>query len=350
MLGDGARRSGDVSSIIGWDVGGAHLKGARAENGRIVNVVQLPGRLWLGLSELEDALAEARATLGEADRHAATMTGELADVFASRAEGVASLAAMLSRLLSPLVLYAGRAGFIDPQAAAAHAIDVASANWHASAALAGRHVPEALFVDMGSTTTDLVPIRGGRVNAAGYTDAQRLACGELVYTGLARGFVMALAARAPFAGCWTPLACEHFATTADIYRLLGELPDGADLLPAADGRDKSAAASRARLARMVGCDAADASDAAWHDLAAYFAEAQLRQLVDAAMLLVSREAVAADATLVAAGVGRHVIARLAQRLGRGCVDFAELLGEDAPPRLSDCAPAIAVALLAGQSA
>ncbi len=339
-----------MRSIIGWDVGGAHLKAARAEDGRIVDVVQLPSRLWLGLPELESALTEARAKLGAADRHVATMTGELADLFASRAEGVTSLAALLARRLSPLLLYGGRAGFLDPAVAPMHAADIASANWHASAALAARHAPDSLFVDMGSTTTDLVPIHGGRLNAIGYTDAERLACGELVYTGLTRSFVMALAPRAPFAGGWTPLACEHFATSADIYRVLGELPEGADLMPTADGRDKSPAASRARLARMVGRDAADASDAAWHDLAGWFAEVQLRQLADAAMLIASRRSISAEAKLVGAGVGRYVAARLAQRLGRGYVEFAELAGESARAWLGHCAPAVAVALLGDQTA
>ena len=70
-------------------------------------------------------------------------------------------------------------------------MDIASANWHACAALiAGKHT-SALFVDLGSTTTDIVPIVDGKVAARGYTDAQRLAAGELIYTGLVRGFVMA---------------------------------------------------------------------------------------------------------------------------------------------------------------
>ena len=335
-----------MGGVIGWDVGGAHLKAARAEGGRIVDVVQLPSRLWLGLAELEGALAEARRRLGDADLHVATMTGELADLFASRAEGVAGITAALRRCLSPLRLYGGRAGWLDPAAAAAHVADIASANWHASAALAGRHAPEALFVDMGSTTTDLIPVRAGRPAGAGYTDAERLAAGELVYTGLSRSFVMALSPRAPFAGAWTPLACEHFATSADIWRLLGELPDGADLMPAADGRDKSPAASRARLARMVGRDAGDADDAAWRGLAAWFAEAQLRRLADAAMLIASRGGIGEGAVLVGAGVGQHVAARLAGRLGRDYVAFAALLGDGAGQNAGNCAPAAALALLA----
>jgi len=336
-------------SVIGWDVGGAHLKAARAEGGRIVDVIQLPCPLWLGTERLTEALAAANARLGPAERHAATMTGELADVFPSRAEGVAAIAALLVEAVAPapLRLYGGRAGFLHPDAASAHASDIASANWHASAALAARFAADALFVDIGSTTTDIVPITGGCVQAAGYTDAERLARGELVYTGLTRSFLMALCARAPVAGAWTPLACEHFATSADVFRILQELPEHADQLPTADGRDKTLAASRARLARMVGRDAADATAAEWRDLAAWFAEAQLRLIADGAMLVLSRSRLPEQAPVIGGGVGRHLAARLAARLGRPFVGFAELIGAGpaASEWLGHCAPAVAVALL-----
>ncbi len=209
-------------------------------------------------------------------------------------------------------------------------------------------MPAGLLADMGSTTTDLVPIAGSAPCPAGTSDAERLACGELVYTGLVRSFVLALAERVPFAGVWTPLAAEYFATSADVYRLLGELPDGADQMPTADGREKTEAASRARLARMVGRDAAEATPAAWRGLAAFLAEAQLHRIVEAGMLVLSRAELPLDAPVIGAGCGRHVTRRLAARLGREWRDFAALpalAGLDAATA-DQCAPAIAVALLA----
>lgn len=335
--------------VIGWDIGGAHLKAARIEDGRVVDVVQLPCPLWLGIERLDETLSVARARLGSADWHAATMTGELADVFANRSEGVAAIADRLARAVAPapLRVYAGQSGFLDPSSAASHARDIASANWHASAALAARSVPDALFVDIGSTTTDLVPISGGLVRAFGYSDAERLACGELVYTGLTRSFLMSLCAKAPVGGMWTPLACEHFATSADVYRILGELPEDVDQLPTADGRDKTVDASRARLARMVGQDGADRTDEQWRDLAAWFAEAQLRLITDGAMLVLSRVRLPDTAPIIGAGIGRHLIRRLANRTGRHFVNFSDLLEAGAAARewLGHCAPAVAVALL-----
>jgi probable H4MPT-linked C1 transfer pathway protein len=278
------------------------------------------------------------------------MTGELADAFPSRAAGVAHIAGVLARATAPgtLRVYAGRAGFVDPGEAAAFAESIASANWHASAALAGRTVADAMLVDMGSTTTDLIPVKLGAPATAGYTDAERLAHGELVYTGLVRTPAMAMASRAPFAGHWTPLANELFATAADVYRVLGALPEGTDQLATADGRGKTEVASRARLARMVGRDAGDASPEAWRALAAWLAESQLRQVMDAALLVLSRAGLPEDAPVLGAGAGRRVVQALAARLGRPYQDFAALSPLNEIAGAAECAPAVAVALLAAE--
>jgi probable H4MPT-linked C1 transfer pathway protein len=334
-----------VSVVIGWDIGGAHLKAARVRRGRVEAVAQAPTPLWLGLDSLKAAFDDLRAQLGRAERHLITMTGELCDAFPSRREGVAGLAAIAADRLAPAApsLYAGRAGFVELAEAASHAADIASANWHASAALVGLKLRDALFIDIGSTTTDIIPVVAGRVAAVGYSDAERLAAGELIYTGMTRSFVMALAERAPFRGAWTPLMNEYFANSADVHRILGDLPDGADKMTTADNREKTVEASRARLARMIGREAEEGAASEWDGLAAWFAEAQVRQVADAVFLRLSRNDVAAAAPVVAAGVGEALAAEVARRLRRSYVGFSSLIA--APAEASHCAPAVAVALL-----
>ena len=336
-------------SVIGWDIGGVHLKAARAENGRIVDAVQIAAPLRGGLDRLVAAFAEAKARMQNADRHVVTMTGELADTFPSRAVGVLCLADIAARELAgaPVLLYAGPAGFVVPGDAVGHARAIASANWHASAALAAVKCGDGLFADIGSTTTDLIPLIDGGIAAVGYTDAERLTAGELVYTGLVRSFVMATAEAAPFRGAWTALVNENFATMADVHRLLGTLPAETDQMPTADGRDKTLGASRARLARMIGYDATDAGDADWTALAQWFAEAQLRRIADAAVLVLSRAPLPPGAPVISAGAGGSIVAELARRLHRDCVAFDTLLDVDPQVRAAanHCAPAAALALL-----
>ena len=338
-----------MSVVIGWDIGGAHLKAARVKDGRVEAVVQAATPLWLGLDSLESAFDVLCAQLGRADRHVITMTGELCDAFPSRREGVAGLAAIAADHLAPSIpmIYAGRAGFVELGEAAARAADIASANWHASAALVALRLQDGLFIDIGSTTADLIPIVAGQVAAVGYSDAERLAAGELVYTGMTRSFVMSLASRAPFRGAWTSLMNEYFASSADVHRILGDLPDGADKMSTADGREKTVEASRARLARMIGREADEGSDLEWTGLAAWFAEAQIRQITDAASLRLSRNDVAVAAPVVAAGVGECLAAEVARRLRRPCLGFSSLIA--APAEASHCAPAVAVALLSASA-
>ena len=118
---------------------------------------------------------------------------------------------------------------------------------------------------------------------------------------------------------------ENFANMADVHRILGSLPDGADQMATADGRDKTVAASRARLARMVGRDAAEADDAAWEALAAWFAEAQMRAIIDGAMLVVVRRAGSrAMPRSSAPGSERAWCGEIARRLGRAFIAFETL--------------------------
>jgi uncharacterized hydantoinase/oxoprolinase family protein len=144
-----------------------------------------------------------------------------------------------------------------------------------------------------------------------------------------------------------PLMNEYFASMADVYRVLERLPEGADLHATADGREKTAAASAARLARMIGRDVGEAEDREWRNLADFFAETQLRALHDAALQVLSGARLPADAPVIAAGTGRFVIERLAARLGRPMLPWEADVPANAEiaAAVSAAAPAVAVALL-----
>lgn len=335
-------------AVIGWDLGGAHLKAARLDaGGRVERVVQVACPLWQGLAHLERALAQAAAMLGPAPAHAVTMTGEMVDLFATRADGVAALVGAMRERFAGLRFYAGAAGYVAADQAAGAARLLASANWMASAQFVARRISAALLVDVGSTTTDLVPVRGHEVRARGRDDATRLEARELVYTGVVRTPVMVLAEEAPFDGRSVPLMAELFATAADVHRLTGRLPPGADHYPAADAGERTAGGSARRLARMLGREADDRPLEDWQRLAEWLAAAQTRRIERAIRVVLDREWLPPDAPVVGAGVGRFLAGDLAARLDRPYLEFADLVpdaGVD-PQLVSDCAPAVAVAWL-----
>lgn len=349
----------DARRRVGWDVGGAHVKACLVEDGQVVDIGQWPCPLWRGLDELDAALGAARERWPQAwdgaTRHAATMTGEMVDLFPGRAEGVAGLAARLVRALGPsLALWSGRSGFRAPQEAARHWRDIASANWRATAEFVASRRRDALIVDVGSTTTDLIAVRHGATAARGRSDAERLSTGELVYQGVVRTPLCALAARVAFDGRVVNVMNEFFATTADVYRLTGELHAEHDQHPAADGGAKDLESTCRRLARMVGCDEQDHPRSQWRSLAEAWREAQLADIESQVERVTGASGLPSGAPVVGAGCGAFLAREIALRCGRPFVRFADVAAYGAPAlapgRVAGwadvCAPAVAVALLA----
>ncbi len=133
---------------------------------------------------------------------------------------------------------------------------VAAANWHAQATWAGRACPEgaALLIDIGSTTTDIIPLWQGTPVAEGGTDPLRLQSGELVYTGVRRTPLMALSPDVNHQGQQTGVAAELFATTRDLYLWTGELAESPDDCETANGRPATREWAYDRLTRMLCAD------------------------------------------------------------------------------------------------
>lgn len=340
-----------MTVTVGLDVGGAHLKVALVDRGRVVDVRQIVCPLWQGLDKLELAIGEAQPLLARAERCGVTMTGELSDLFPDRRTGVETIVGRFARELGENVLFwMGPRGFGTAREATANPSDVGSTNFLATSAFVATKHANALVIDFGTTTADIIPVRNGRPAPRGLTDAERQVTGELVYTGFTRTAVMGVTQRAPFRGQWVTLAREYLATMADVRRILGVPLEAVDLHGTADGKGKTLGESTTRLARMLGRDAADGSASDWRTTADFIREEQLRSIHDGALLVLSHTWAGADAPVIAAGVGAADVAAIAQRLGRSSLAFADLVPVDDACRFwaTACAPAVAVALLAEQ--
>lgn len=342
-------------NIFGWDIGGAHLKVAElATGGDIVRVRQVACPLWRGVGELKRAAALLDFDIGAADAmHAVTMTGELCDVFPDRASGVREILNVLEQQVAASAavrVFAGYQGWLTPAAVdPGSALAVASANWLALAAFTAELIGHGILIDIGSTTTDLIPVVNSEVRCRGEDDAGRLANNELVYTGIVRTPVIGVCRAVPYRGQMQALAAEVFATMADVYRLLQRLAADDDLMPTADGGDKSELASAQRFARMLGRDFVAAEAAELRAAAAFVSRQQRRQIEQAIDLILSRGDEWTDRELiVGAGIGRFVVEQIAAERNLAYRDFADLLGADAAlgRQIAMAAPAVAVAKLA----
>ncbi|SMG62992.1 H4MPT-linked C1 transfer pathway protein [methanotrophic bacterial endosymbiont of Bathymodiolus sp.] len=347
-----------MTHIIGWDIGGAHLKAAWiGTESEVRAVYQEPCPLWQGLDKLEQALTNILADLPDQQLlHVITMSGELVDLFADRAEGVVEIIALAQRVLAQqtLLVYAGLQGFIYAlDIGSEHIDDIASANWLASATYVAAQLDQGLFVDIGSTTTDILLFQDQQVDIVGYTDFQRLSSSELVYTGIVRTAVMAVSQSVPFAGKEVGVMSEYFATMADVYRLTHELNEQHDQSDTADGKAKTEQASIRRLARMIGCGTDDFPPADWQQLARAIREQQLRRILLACERQLQRTEADSIKQIVGAGVGRFLVQEIASRLGLEYMDFDTLFNTPAQKsamHIADCAPAVAVAYLAIEDA
>lgn len=339
-----------MGMTAGLDVGGAHLKVALVEAARTVAVRQIACPLWQGLDKLDTALAEAHALISSARSVAITMTGELSDLFPDRETGVATLVARLSREFGDKArFWMGPRGFGRAEEACHHPGDVGSTNFLATAAFIGSSMADALLIDFGSTTADIIPISSGSPAPRGFTDAERQISGELVYTGFTRTAVMGVTTEAPFRGERVGFAREYLATVADVRRILGYDLTEIDQHATADGKGKSLEESVARLGRMLGRDARDGKAEDWRQTAAFVRECQLRSIHDGAARVLSAAPLLATAPIVAAGIGAGEIEEIARRLGRPVVRFGTLANADQSCEAwaTGCAPAVAVARLLG---
>src|SRR5215216_7192043 len=306
-----------AAATLAVDIGGANTKAAWLE-GESLRTVSRPFEVWRDRAALSAVLRDVAAEVAAGPSHAVaiTMTAELSDAFRTKREGVAFVLDAAEDALGdrPLSVLTTAGELVSVAAARACPGDVAAANWVATAlAVADAH-PDALLIDVGSTTADIVPIAAGRVAATAHNDLERLLAGELVYTGVLRTSLAAIAPRVPVRGDRCPVSSEYFAISADMHLVLGHLAPEAYDCPTPDGRPATPAFARERIARLVCADVeqldADEIDA----IAAFLYGEQLRQIEDAARRV--QRSLPSEAPVVAVGSGAFLGREVAGRLGR----------------------------------
>jgi (4-(4-[2-(gamma-L-glutamylamino)ethyl]phenoxymethyl)furan-2-yl)methanamine synthase len=338
------------SAILGWDIGGVNTKAVRLDpDGGAVALrsLCLPYELQLDPLSLEPALRSAAQQLGAspADRyHAVTMTAELSQTFRTKREGVGFVLDALQGAFpgGSLHVYTVTGRFVSPREARAQALDVAASNWAATAQWVSGMVPTCILIDIGTTTTDLIPILNGRVAALGRTDAERLLSGELVYTGALRTPTEAVARRVPLWGGIARISAEGFALMGDVHLWLGRLRPEEYTCRTPDGRPATREHAGERLARVVCADREMLDETAIDGIAVALARAQLQSIVGALKTIRGRNP--EIGTAVITGLGHFIAAEAAPAAGLTVLHLADRLGGAALT-----APAAAVAWLLRES-
>lgn len=348
--------------VLGLDIGGANLKASTADGDSVS--VDFP--IWQNKDGLESVLRDLSVLKTYSPEIVAvTMTAELADCFETKATGVEFILRAVMNVYSSAIIrvWLTSGEFAEPLDAIDLPELVAASNWHALATWAGRAVPNgpALLIDLGSTTTDIVPMINGLPVPEGRTDLERLACCELRYTGVRRTPVCAIVSSVPLlpegdddsmGECSIiPVAAELFATSLDVHLINGDISADEKDLNTADGRPATRSASLNRMAHMLCCDTTEVSETQLSHVTAYVAEQQVRQIVSAIRnrcTYLQKLASNAKPHVLLSGSGAWLAERAIHDIGESSFASLSSLSEMFVRNVSSCAPAFAVARLAAE--
>jgi hypothetical protein len=326
---------------LALDIGGANLKAANAAGW----AHSTPFALWRNRDGLAEALAGLLAIAPEAQRLAVTMTGELCDCYRTKSEGVRHILSAVREVAGSreAFVYLTDGRLVSWSKAHDEPLLAAASNWRAPAEFACRFVAngdEGLLIDIGSTTTDVIPISDGRVVARGRTDTERLAARELVYSGVGRTPVCAIVRQLPWRDGMCAIAAELFATTADAYAVLGDVCEDPSATWTADGRPLTREFARERLARQLCEEAANVSDGDIRRIAEFVRQSQQDELSEA----ISDGMRSRSAAIVLSGSGEFLARRAAATIFPDVTITS--LTEEIGPEISRSAAAYALAVLA----
>ncbi|MBI1310490.1 H4MPT-linked C1 transfer pathway protein [bacterium] len=318
---------------IGLDIGGANLKAAHSDG----PCRSVPFPVWREPDRLAEVIRELIADWLPCQGLAVTMTAELADCFGTKAEGVDAILTAVTEVAGglPVAVWQTAGEFVDVDVAREFPLLTAAANWHALATFVGRLVPTgcALLIDIGSTTTDIIPIIDGLPAPTGRTDGERLISGELVYTGVRRTPLCSISMSAQIACETTRIAAEVFATTLDAYLLIGEIPEDRDDCDTANNRPATIEFAHDRVARQLCRDKTELTLEQARNVADLFARIQELH-ISAAIEQVVEGLANPPSAVIYSGSGNFLTRRIAAVHDK-LVSFRRDKHQGVPHRLSD---------------
>ncbi len=343
-------------NVIGLDVGGANTKMVflKAENG-VVQTIRVASEyfpVWKrDKNELSALLKKLEVKVVESavlDLVGVTMTAELSDAYQTKREGVNHVLNSVERAFPnfKISVLDVNANLISLKEARTNHLQVAAANWAATGWMVSKMFNNCIVVDVGSTSTSIIPIVEGRVAAEGRSDLEKLINGELVYSGVLRTNIAAIVNNVPVRGKVSRVSSEMFATSGDVHLILGNIKEEEYTAETADGRGKHRADALARLARIVCADVEMLGEDEIVKIAEYVYRKQIEQIIEGLKQVYERvkKLLKPNFPIVVTGIGRNFLAcKAAQASGfEKIVDLGELLNAE----IALASPCAGVAMMA----
>jgi hypothetical protein len=230
------------------------------------------------------------------------MSGELSDCFENRAIGVKYILECIEKnILGKNWHVLGFDRFYSVEEAKNSPYKIGGANWVGTVLMVADIIQTGILIDIGSTTTDIIPFSSGKLCSKGTLDHERLYYNELVYTGVIRSNISSILASVKLSNKVYPLANEYFAVTGDVYRVLNKISEEKYSCQTPDKRGKSYEECLARIARVICGDLNIFSKNTLTEIASQVMEAQVK-MIKSAVLKVSID-MPTDVKYVVTGTG-----------------------------------------------
>ena len=345
-------------NVLGLDIGGANTKAAfiKTQDATIQELRTLLEYfpVWKnGKEQLPTVLEKLKKTLTDStalDGIGVTITAELSDAYKTKKEGIHHVLDCVSDVFGdiPTFVLDVEANLLPVKDAREESLKVASANWAATGWMISQLIKNCIVVDVGSTTTSIIPVIDGKIAAEGKTDLEKLQNGELVYSGSLRTNVATIVDCIPVHGTMTRVSSELFAQSGDVHLILDNIGEEDYIAETCDGRGKTRMEVMARLARVVCADTDMLTEQEITDIAQFVYDRQVEQIVGGLKQVYGRiKPLQTKLSVVVTGLGRNFLARkAAEKAGfKEVVDMKECLGADA----AVVSPSVGVALMVASS-
>ena len=332
--------------IAGFDIGGANtdLAVIDFEDGEIKNIevdfAYLP--MWSNNDDLSQVLIELIENIcpvSEIDAVGISMTAELVDAYDTKKDGVLDVVRKCEETFSCPIAYVGVDGMLSKAEIEETPLKAAAANWIATAQIATLISDNCIFIDTGSTTTDIIPIKNGSECAIGKSDFDRSATGELVYTGTLRTNLASFLDKVELNGKEYRVASELFAQTADVYMVLDLITEEDYVCDTFDGDGKSKVECAQRIARVVCADLDMLSMDDIVEMSKFIHKKQIVQIADGLKQVVETQKLD---LIVVTGLGKDILDKpAAESLGLEVKSMGDVLTDE------ECvvAPAVGTAVM-----
>jgi len=323
--------------IIGWDIGGAHIKAAKINfKKKTSKTEQIYSPIWKNINNLKNSIKSIKKKLGKTNYHAITMTAELSDIFPNRENGVKYIIKLSSKILGEKnIFFYSKKNFLKKKSAIKKTFELNSMNWHATASFISNFFPNCILVDIGSTTTDITPIKKNEIISNGTSDYQRLKSNELIYLGVLRTPIQAVEKK-------RNLINENFANLGDVYRVLNKIPNTLDLLPTLDNKTKNKHDSARRIARIFGKDYKKNHFLKWKKTAYQIEEKHLKILKEV-IKKIEKKNFLKKVPIIGAGIGEFLVKKIYNK--KEYFSFYSKINYIKKIKVINCESAISVALV-----